>query len=94
MKLEEHCSRSLATYGDEFRDVHMWLDEYFSTSGARHRRKRHHLKGIEEVRSVFGDHGAEVARQHIIDDLKCEGWREGKDRIPVDETDYVRMGLF
>ena len=94
MKLEEHEKMTIQLLGEPFTEVHLWLDEYFSTLGARHRRKRHHLKGIEEVCSLWGDRGAEVARQHIIDDLKCEGWREGKDRIPADETDYVRMGLF
>jgi len=93
MKLEEHCCRSLSLFGDEFREVHIWLDEYFSTLGARHRRKRHHLKGIEEARILFGDRGAEVAKQHILDDLMGEGWQNG-DHFPADEADYVRMGLF
>ena len=51
------------------------------------------LAGIEEARLLFGDKGAEAARQHIISDLKMEGWRES-DPFPRDEFDYVRMGLF
>jgi hypothetical protein len=34
-----------------------------------------------------------VARQHIISDLNEEGWTE-QDHFPVDERDYVKMGLF
>ena len=34
-----------------------------------------------------------MARQHIISDLKLEGWTEF-DHFPIDEKDYVRMGLF
>ena len=34
-----------------------------------------------------------AARQHIISDLRMEGWKED-DGIPKDERDYVRMGLF
>jgi hypothetical protein len=41
---------------------------------------------------LFGDGAAEAARGHIISDLKEEGWTE-KDRFPIDESDYVRMGL-
>ena len=93
MKLESHCETSLKLFHDEFRDVHLWLDEFFATLGARHRRKRHHQKGIDEVRNRWGDKAADAARQHIIDDLKGEGWVEG-DHFPRDEDDYVRMGLF
>lgn len=94
MKLEAHCQHSIELFGEPFPEIHLWLDEYFSTMGARHRRKRHHLAGIEEVRQIWGDRGAEVARQHIIDDLKQEGWVEGRDRLPATEAEYVGMGFF
>jgi DNA-binding FadR family transcriptional regulator len=95
MKFEAHCAASSRLFGESFEQVHQWLDEYFSTPlGAKHRRKRHHLAGIELVRQRWGDKAAEAARQHIIDDLKDEGWVEGRDRIPLDEADYARLGLF
>jgi hypothetical protein len=95
MKLEDHCTQSILLFGEAFREVQLWMDEYASTPlGARHRRKRHHLVGIEEVRRRWGDRAAEAARQHIISDLGDEGWVEGRDRIPADEADYFRMGLF
>lgn len=95
MRLDDHCAESVALFGEDFRDVHVWLDECFSTPlGARHRRKRHHLAGIEQVRRRFGAQAAEAARRHVISDLKLEGWVEGRDRIPADEDDYARMGLF
>ena len=95
MKLEAHCAISVKLFGDAFEQVHLWLDEYASTPiGAKHRRKRHHLAGIAIVRQRWGDRSVVAARQHIIDDLKEEGWVEGQDRIPADEADYVRMGLF
>ena len=95
MKFESHCAASVMMFGEAFESVHLWLDEYASTPlGAKHRRKRHHLAGIELVRQLWGDRAAEAARQHVLDDLKEEGWVEGRDRIPADEADYVRMGLF
>lgn len=61
--------------------------------GMRHRKKRHHRAGIEEVRQLWGNEAAEAARQHIITDLKLEGWRES-DPFPEDEAHYQRLGLF
>jgi hypothetical protein len=59
----------------------------------RHRGLRHHLEGIEEVRRKFGDQAAEAARQHIISDLKMEGWTE-TDAFPRNEQHYIKLGLF
>jgi DNA-binding GntR family transcriptional regulator len=95
MRIEDHCAESVRTLGAAFEEVHRWLDEYATTPlGARHRRRRHHLDGIAQVRRRWGDRAAEAARQHIASDLKAEGWIEGQDRMPADEQDYVRMGLF
>jgi hypothetical protein len=44
-------------------------------------------------RPLFGELAGEVARQHIISDLKEEGWTEN-DPFPQDERHYVAMGLF
>ena len=94
MRFADHCAESVRLLGEGFEQVHEWLDEYAATPlGARHRRRRHHLAGIEEVRRRWGDQAAEAARQHVISDLQEEGWR-ASDRIPADEQDYVRMGLF
>jgi hypothetical protein len=95
MRYEEHLSESLDLFGQEYGHVHSWLDEFAGTPQCRmrHRQKRHHLKGIEEVRTRWGDQAAAVARQHIISDLKLEGWKES-DHFPKDEADYVKMGLF
>lgn len=91
----EHCAESLNTFAKEFAGVHLWLDEFAGTPeyGFRHRRKRHHEAGVQEVAKLFGEEAAQVARQHIISDLKQEGWTE-KDHFPSDEADYVKMGLF
>ena len=93
--LQEHCMESLTSFGKPFVEVHRWLDEFAGneTFGMRHRKKRHHLAGIEEVRRRLGEEAALAARQHILCDLKQEGWTES-DRIPKNEADYVRMGLF
>lgn len=91
---EKHCEQTKQALGKDFAEVHAWLDELFQIHGARHRRFRHHLAGVEEVRQTWGDQAAEAARLHIIADLKEEGWREGVDRLPEDADDYRRMGLF
>lgn len=81
------------TFGKKYEGVHRWLDEYFAELGPRHRRKRHHQKGIDQVAELFGEEAAKAARQHIISDLKQEGWEED-DPFPRNEQEYVKIGLF
>lgn len=92
---KDHCAESFKTFGKEFAEVHLCLDEFAGTPeyGFRHRKKRHHEAGIKIVAELFGVDAALAARQHIISDLKQEGWTE-QDHFPRDEADYVRMGLF
>jgi hypothetical protein len=94
-KFEDHCAESIRLFGKPFEEVHRWLDEVAGTPeyGFRHRRKRHHESGIREVVTLFGPEAGEVARRHIISDLREEGWTE-QDHFPRDETDYVKMGLY
>ena len=44
--------------------------------GMKHRKFRHHLKGIKEVEVLFGSEASEVDKRHIEKDLKEEGWKE------------------
>ena len=92
---EEHCHESIIKFREPFERVHLWLDEYMDKPGVytRHRKFRHHLEGIERCRALFGDVAAEVARQHIVSDLKLDGWTE-KDEFPKNEFDYKRLGLW
>jgi hypothetical protein len=91
----EHCRHSRETFGSDYAEVHRWLDEFAGSPewGFRHRRRRHHEAGIREAARLFGADAAAVARQHIIADLREEGWTE-QDHFPQDEGDYVRMGLY
>ena len=94
MTFEQHCEESRMLFGRPFEEVHLWLDELmWKGLGAKHRRKRHHQAGIEEAVALFGEEGGKAARQHIISDLKEEGWSEN-DPFPRDEEHYVKMGLF
>jgi hypothetical protein len=92
---EQHCAEAQQRFGKPYAEVHLWLDEFAGKPpyGMRHRKKRHHLVGIVEVRKFWGNEAAEAAHQHIIADLKQEGWTES-DPFPRDEEHYKRMGLF
>lgn len=85
----------MEAFGGPFSEVHRWLDGFAGSAeyGYKHRRKRHHAKGIQQAIELFGEKAGEVARQHIITDLKEEGWTE-KDRFPRNEDDYMKMRLF
>ena len=76
-------------------EVHRWRDKFASKRpyGMRHRKKRHHMVGIEEVRRMWGDEAAEAARQHILTDQKMEGWRDS-DPLPMNEVHYQKIGMF
>ena len=92
---EEHCRESDALFGKPYEKVHSWLDEFAGAPGIgmKHRRFRHHKAGIEEIKKLFGEDAGKVARQHIIGDLKEEGWTES-DPFLKDQRDYVEIGLF
>ena len=92
---DQHCQESKVRFGQEFEEVHRWLDAFMGKPpyGMRHRRVRHHEAGIREATALFGEVGGEVARQHIVADLKEEGWTENYP-FPRDEQHYVAMGLF
>ncbi len=92
---EQHRADAIAFCGKPYDEVHHWLDEFAGQPpyGMKHRKKRHHLAGIEDVRARWGDDAAAVARLHIVADLKTDGWTE-RDPFPSDEADYVRIGLF
>ena len=92
---EKHCEESIRLFGQPFEEVHRWLDQFQGTPeyGMRHRRVRHHEAGIQEAIRVFGERAGLVARQHIISDLKEEGWTENYP-FPKDEKDYVKIGFF
>jgi hypothetical protein len=94
-RFEEHCEESIRLFGQPYVEVQRWLDAFAGSPeyGYRHRKKRHHEAGICEVVALFGEVAGPVARQHIITDLKDEGWTEA-DHFPRDEQDYVQMGLF
>jgi uncharacterized protein YcaQ len=92
---EEHCQESISLFGKPYEKVHLWLDHFMGTEQyrMRHRKVRHHQAGINQVIERFGEEAGEVARQHIISDLKEEGWTE-TDPFPKDQEDYIKMGLF
>ena len=93
MKFSEHCDECILELGEPYEKVHKWLDELFAVFGPKHRRKRHNLAGVEEVRKRWGDEAAEAALLHVKSDLRMDVWNES-DGVPKDEDHYVTMGLY
>lgn len=96
MNFEEHCRESKKLFGKPYKEVHKWLDEFAGTPefGMKHRKIRHHQEGINQIEKLFGKEAAKVAKQHIISDLKEEGWIEGIHEFPRNEEHYIKLGLF
>lgn len=88
------CLESLRLFEKPYKEVHRSLDEFMGSQeyGMRHRKLRRHLEGIRQVIDLFGEEAGKVARQHIISDLKEEGWTEDAP-FPRDQEDYVAIGL-
>ena len=57
--------------GEDFGQVHEWLDGLYPIYGWLHREYRHHDLGVEAVRKKWGDQAAEAAILHIQAD--CDG---------------------
>jgi len=95
MKFEDHCLECTQIIGYPYPEVHRWLDEFAGSPkyGMKHRKVRHHQAGIGQAIELFGDEAGKAARLHIVADLKLEGWKE-TDHFPLDEQDYVKMGLY
>ena len=96
MTFEEHCKETSTLFGKPYEEVHRWLDEFQKAPGIgmKHRRFRHHKEGLREITKLFGEDAGNIARQHIISDLKEEGWNEKEHPFPKDEDHYVRIGFF
>lgn len=92
---EFHCQESERLFGKRYEEAHFWMDEFAGSKecGMKHRKKRHHQSGIEEAVKLFGLEVRAAAKQHIISDLKEEGWTES-DPFPKDELHYQKLGLF
>lgn len=92
--LQEHCAETVEAMGQPYMQVHKWLDEWHSVpgyGGLAHRRKRHHMAGIMEVRRMWGEEAAEAARLHILSDLKQVGWT---GTFPINEQHCQKLGLW
>lgn len=97
MRFEQHCQRSHEILGKKFEYVHKWLDEFHGHPlyKTKHRKLRHHWKGIEEVREKWGDDEAEAAKLHILDDLRTgEDANADESYIAQNEADYIKKGYW
>jgi len=57
--------------GEDFPQVHNWLDALFKILGPKHRSARRHTVGVEQVRKMWRDRAAQAAEIHIRRD--CGG---------------------
>ena len=92
---EDHCRESIHLFGKPHKAVHLWLDEFAGSEKCsfRHRKVRHHEAGIAQVCRIFGQDAGKAVKQHIVSDLKTEGWT-ANDPFPENEDDYVMIGFF
>jgi len=66
-----HCNKSKELFGEEFAEVHKWLDQY-AEYGFHHRQILHNKEGIEIGVQIFGELARRHLQQHIMDDWGLE----------------------
>jgi len=91
----EHCAECLEKLGRDFNEVHAWLDGLACVDGKlniNHRRWRHHVEALTEVRRLFGEDAVEAARLHLIRDFgRIPTRQEVEDAFP-EEPELVSWG--
>ena len=90
---KEHCEDCEKYLGKPFKEVHAWLDGLASPKkgyiNINHRRYRHHLEALEEVRKLFGDEAVEAAKRHIVMDFgRIPTKKEVEEEFP-DEWELI-----
>jgi DNA-binding GntR family transcriptional regulator len=70
-KIEVHCQDCINELGEDFKQVHIWLDEFAEKMGPNHRDVRHHEGGIRLAKEKWGERAAKAAEIHIRAD--CHG---------------------
>ena len=92
MNIKDHCKECLRRLGRDWKEVHLWLDEFAKDfpDWMGHRQIRHHDEGVEEVRAIWGDEAADAARIHIIQD---EGAIPTRQEIEKRYGKLVKSGI-
>lgn len=92
--IETHCQDCIEVFGEDFKYVHKWLDEYAKkynqfTYLEYHRKFRHHNKGVEEVIEKWGYYAGQAAKLHIIRDYEVYLLTPLMDVIREDQIDKL-----
>jgi len=93
MDRKRHLAVDRAVFGQEFNQVHKWLDalfpKYVKTNPFLHWKERHHLKAVAKKYDEFSIESA-VAQLHILCDLLSH-FRLPLFHIPEDEHEVLEM---
>lgn len=71
MELEAHEIRCVQSFGEPFREVHLYLDKYYPDyRNEAHRILLHHSLGVSLILREHGIRASWAAEQHIRDDMR------------------------
>ena len=79
--LKLHCKFSKKRTGDNYEDLHKWMDEPQKVLGIDHRRVRHDLSYIPNVKEKFGDEAVSEFLMHISADYKSSARKWGLKKV-------------
>ena len=76
--LKHHCKSSEKRTGKTYEDLHIWMDKPGEILEIDHRRVRHDLSYLEEVREKWGVEGVREFLRHISEDYLDTAEKWGK----------------
>ena len=79
--LKVHCAVSKERTGEEFKELHEWMDEPQKELGINHRTQRHDTSFIDYVKERWGGKGVREFLKHIADDYEYTAEQWGKDCV-------------
>lgn len=97
--VEVHMADCNSLLGQEFKDVHIWLDKYASQYPPPiyleyHRKFRHNEKGLKEVWDKWGALAADAAKIHLIRDVEIYILQKPLVEVLYDEIDELAKKSF
>ena len=70
MELQQHIERTRVELGQDWVELHKWLDSYFDEfHSSAHWLILHHKLGLKLAVKRYGEAAREAAKIHILDDL-------------------------
>lgn len=93
-RLKTHKEDCMRLLGEEFEEVHLWLDEFARVWKPEkyleyHRQFRHNQEGLDDIVELFGERGLLAAKIHFIRDTEEYTLKKPMSEVKLEEIDEL-----